>query len=176
MKAIFFLLVLLLLVGTCTASLNTTSTVGETWIKWEWDTNTTPNVYIDGVLEEVNLSSSLYLLSDLEPSEEHDIALYNSTSGELLDSDTATTLPSLVLTVALLVVAITFAVLTLVLSDIYRILLCAAVAGVTAAYCTTLAIAHFFGLAVLAIIVAGFSVVMVALTVIDFWERGDDDE
>lgn len=163
-------------VGVVCASLNLTSEVGETWIRWDWDENTTVDVYIDGVETEEALPSSLYLLSDLEPSEEHDIALYNSSGGELIDSNTTTTLPSLVLVISLLVVSIVFAVLTLLLSDVYRVMLCAGVAFVTAAYCTTLAISHFFGLAVLAILVVVFSVTIVVITILDFWERGDEDD
>lgn len=165
----------LLVVGISSASLNLTAEVGETWIKWSWDLNTTPNVYIDGTSEAVNLSSSLYLLSDLNPSEEHDIALYNSTGGELLDSDTATTLPSLPFTVIILILAILFAAIIFFVDDIYRVILCGVVSSVFAAYFTTLAYSYYFGYAIGGILLIVFDLVMVVLAGLDLRDGGDDD-
>jgi hypothetical protein len=168
-------LLVLVMVGISSASLNLTSDVGETWIKWSWDLNSTVNVYIDGTSEAVNLTSSLYLLSDLNPSEEHDISLYNSTGGELLDSDTATTLPSLPLTVAILIIAIVFAAMIFVVGDVYRAILCGAVSAVFSLYFTTLAYPYYFGYAIGGIILVCFSVTLVILAVLDF-KRGDEDD
>jgi hypothetical protein len=97
----FLILVILCCIcifSTTVAAANITAKVGETWIRWQWSpvlNNLTTNVYIDGVVYIYNSSFNYTYIQGLEPLEEHNIQVYNSsnTTQRLHDSTVRTLYP-----------------------------------------------------------------------------------
>ena len=82
---------------------------GESWISWSWNLNEGQevNIYVNGIEIASNSTSEYYLMSGMEPGEKAHIELYNSTSGDLLVSNTAsTTTPMYVVMVFLILMVV----------------------------------------------------------------------
>lgn len=72
---LFIALLLVMFVPTSTAQItNMTAQTGETWISWQWDSNNTTSVYVDGLFV-VNSTLGTYTLGDLEPGSYHQLIL-----------------------------------------------------------------------------------------------------
>jgi len=110
-------LLMLLFVMPCSAAPieNLTAEVGSTYINFTWEYNGTDSaaVYIDGILIG-NTSLNYYILSDLNPRENHRITLVNvSDPGDVYDSLTARTFYPPVLFYIILIFAIGFLIIEL---------------------------------------------------------------
>ena len=94
---------------------NLTAEVGSTYINFTWEYNETDSaaVYIDGILMG-NTSLNYYILSDLNPRENHRIALVNASDpGDVYDSLTARTFYPPVLFYIILIFAVGFLIIEL---------------------------------------------------------------
>lgn len=172
----FLIFFISLLVISTVSAFDITAESGETFIKWTWDANYTTDVYLDGALERVNYTLNWYLASGLEPSENHQITILNATSQETLGNSTLSTLPSIIITGIILLISIIFAVLMIIIKDIYRVVISGAVSFLTALWFTQLAVLHFWGYALIGIIVMVLDCVIVVVCLMDLWKGGDEDE
>ena len=92
---ILLLVLLLALVLQAATAMKVKADMGETWIRWSWDDNTTVSIYVDG-LHIANSSIPYYYLSGAKANSEHRLELRNATTnstGELLSRSTIRTLP-----------------------------------------------------------------------------------
>jgi len=140
---------------TIVSATSITADVGETWIRWNWNTQASPsNVYIDGILRERNLTMTDYYLQGAEPLEQHNIKLYNSSNtSELLGDLTVSTLyPKAILYIMFGIIA-ALGVIMLVCRDQVKIVLIGVVAISLAVYVSTLCVGYE-GLFVLPLILA----------------------
>jgi len=115
-----FLILYLIPISTSAAPIeNLTAEVGSTYINFTWDFNETSSasIYIDGILIG-NTTLNYYILSDLNPRENHRITLVNNTNpSEIYGSLTARTFYPPVLFYIILIFAIAFLILELLLKN-----------------------------------------------------------
>lgn len=111
------ILFFLILVPTVTA-LNISATVGESWIKYRWESGQMVNIYIDGVKQINNTPFSDWYLTDINSDEKHQIKIFNaSRPTEELGSLTVITLHSQGIIITLICVLIVFFIIELFLND-----------------------------------------------------------
>jgi PKD repeat protein len=154
---------------------NITWVSGETWIRWDWNQNGTVDIYIDGdpyVLGSSTLNFSY--LQGLNPSERHRLTAYDNQTGELRIDATATTLPSLWIILLVLGIAILFTVLTLIQTDIYRVLITALLAVLTSLYLTQISLGYLWGVSIIGILLTIVNGALVLLILADI-RRPDND-
>lgn len=150
MQKINFLLILLIgmVLLVVPASAGLTSEAGETWIKWEWygvgNSTAEYDVYLDDECVCDNTSIKYYYLTDISSHEEHILELYNSTSGELVASNTAKTLTSIFFIVVLLIFAFILAMVTVVIQEELRVIVCGGFCEVICLY--NLGLSYGYGL------------------------------
>jgi len=131
MRGIYIIIIIgvfitLFTIGQASAYVNLTADVGETWIRWEWNAlqNNTVNVYVDSVLKRTNETREFYYLQGVEPSEKHNIKLYNSSNtSELLAQSTITTLYPVLIIYLLLAIVIIIGFVMLFAKDPIKIIL-----------------------------------------------------
>ena len=113
------LLVPLLALSASSWGANLTATVGETYIKYTWDSGYEVQIWHNGVYDSNSSLNYLYL-SDLKPSERHRLTLYNQSNltEQLGDVTTETAMPSTLLYV-LAGVGLIFLVLCIVYTPSY---------------------------------------------------------
>lgn len=153
---------------------NGATDIGETWILWNWVYPGAVTALVDG--DEVVTNTTLgYLRSTgLNAMEVHRLTLYDGTNGTLIGEYEAKTLPSTLLLLIVLGISVFFAILTLLLRDVYRVLPCATVCFLSAAFLTQISIGHLWGYAILGILIGGFAAVMGILILID-WRNNDEE-
>lgn len=100
------LIVALLLAPAVSAANPVTATAGDTWIMFSWTDEGPHNLYFDGRLIENGTPLTYYLISDLSPAEQHILEVRNATTNALVGTATASTLPSPITTIFLLLVQI----------------------------------------------------------------------
>lgn len=71
---------------TLSGDLVVTSTVGSTWIKWEWDLINSYEIWIDGEFSH-NTSGNVTILSGIEPREQHSITIF--ANGNIVGQNTS---------------------------------------------------------------------------------------
>jgi len=162
MKRLLLILVLLLLVVPAAAQI--TAEVGETWIRWEWSAtygNDTV-IVVDGIDRGSAEGRGVYYLSDLNPNEEHQIALANATSGATEAAARVRTLSPIGTILFFFAIEIVLAILCLSMRDPVRVVLVGALGSVLGFFLFGLVLGHgALWLVVLAIV--GFQALFVIL-------------
>lgn len=136
---------------------------GETWIRWDWSINATlTNIYVDGILAKSNSSQTFYHLANKKPVELHSIAVYNSSSGQLLVEDEAMTLISTTVLYFWMVIIIAMIVLMMILSDMKLRIVVGVMTSGLIVYDLTLAIGQslFILVAYALVAVVGYFMIM----------------
>lgn len=91
---ITLILAALLLTAPASAANPIATTSGDTWIGYSWNSTGTYALYLDGTLTENNTPLEYYLISDLPAGEQHILEVRNATTGDLIGTATAATLPA----------------------------------------------------------------------------------
>ena len=160
---IFGLLLLCLIPLASASSLNLTARTGETWIIYRWDAGYTVNIYIDGIKVGTSISSTDWYLTNINPDEKHQIKLYNgSSSTQLLDSLTVTTLHSQIIIIVLICVLIVFFIIQLFLKDPIKIILVGGLSASISLYTSQIALGYG-ALTIIPIITLVISGIFIAL-------------
>jgi hypothetical protein len=120
------LILIVVLIPACAASIDITSAHGETWISWDWDTQPNPlTIYVDGSLKHENTSMNYFYLTDISANEEHRIDIYewadNTTT--FLGSDVERTAKQSWFAYLVLVIAAALALITIALKNPAEILM-----------------------------------------------------
>ncbi|MCX6693101.1 MAG: hypothetical protein NT074_00900 [Methanomicrobiales archaeon] len=155
-------------------ALNITADVGETWVQWSWEANQTTTIYVDSLFRVANTTRNYTAVTDASPSEEHRLSLYD-VNGTLVGESVATTLPPTLFILALLVIAIFFAVLTLLMKNIYRVLLCAVICTLVSLYLTQVSVGHLIGVSIIGVLLSILSGVVVILVLADMRTGEEED-
>lgn len=143
MRRLAPVIMLLLLIAPVSALV--TAEVGETWIRWEWGTGIYGNetlIVVDGVEQGTAEGRGMYYLSDLNPNEEHQLALVNATSGDPADSLQVKTLAPLSTILFFLGIEVILALLCVLLQDPARAILTGALGSVIGFYLFGLTLGH----------------------------------
>ena len=160
------LLLLLLLVAPAAAL---TADVGETWIRWEWSAYGNDTlVLVDGI-DRGTAASGVFYLTDLNPGEEHQLVLINTTSGTPADALRVKTLTPLSTILFFLGIMILLAILCMAMQDPARVILTGALGSAVGLYLFTLCLGHGpLWLVVLAL--TGFQALFVVLALYNLLE------
>lgn len=137
------LLLLLLLIAPVSALI--TAEVGETWIRWEWSATAYGNetmVIVDGIEQGTAEGRGMYYLSDLNPNEEHQLALANATTGTLADALRVKTLVPLSTVLFFIAVQGIIALLCVLLQDPVRVILTGALGSVLGFFLFGISVGH----------------------------------
>jgi hypothetical protein len=122
-----------------------TAEVGETYIRWEWPAAAYGNdtlVLVDGIEQGTAEGRGMYYLSDLNPNEEHQLVLANTTSGAPADALRVKTLFPLGTILFFLGVMILLAVLCMAMQDPARVILTGALGSAIGFYLFGLTLGH----------------------------------
>ena len=164
------LLLLLLLIAPAAAQIS--AEVGETWIRWEWPAATYGNdtlVLVDGIERGTAEGRGVYYLSDLNPNEEHQLVLLNSTSGAPADALRVKTLTPLSTILFFLGVMIILAILCMAMQDPARVILTGALGSAIGFYLFGLTLGHG-GLWLVVLALTGFQALFVGLALYNILE------
>lgn len=181
-KKIGFILGILLLIQAA-AAFNITSESGETWIKYSWDSYNPIIITIDGgaVNQSVN-NQGYYILSGVNPSEVHNIMLYNYTDGTYISSHQATTAPAMNTVYVLLGISILFTVLLMLMRDDIRGIICGIIGGLTGMYIAQIGWFTINGIWALGLILGAINLGVIGLVMYerfgkkpDSWGLDDDE-
>ena len=169
-RRVLSLLLVLLLVAPAAAQV--TADVGETWIRWEWPAAAYGNdtlVLVDGIERGTAEGRGVYYLSDLNPNEEHQLVLLNSTSGAPADALRVKTLTPLSTILFFLGIMILLAILCMAMQDPARVILTGALGSAIGLYLFGLTLGHgSLWLVVLAL--TGFQALFVGLALYNILE------
>ena len=164
------LLLLLLLIAPAAAQIS--AEVGETWIRWEWPAATYGNdtlVLVDGIEQGTAEGRGMYYLSDLNPNEEHQLVLVNTSTGAPADALRVKTLTPLSTILFFLGIMILLAILCMVMQDPARVILTGALGSAIGLYLFGLTLGHGpLWLVVLAL--TGFQTLFVVLALYNILE------
>ena len=116
-KILLILLLLLLFLIPGAAAFNIKADFGESYIKWQWDSQEAYDIYIDGKLATSNTTISYYYLTDLNPNEEHRLDLMNVASTTPYKSSILKTTSPAILIITMLVFCLIFSLVLLFLMD-----------------------------------------------------------
>ena len=138
----FLPLLLLLLLAAPAAAL--TAEVGETYIRWEWTEQYGPEtmLYVDGVNQSTAAGRQTLLLTDLNPAEEHQLVLLNTTSATPAAALRVKTLASLSTVLFFIAVQAGIALLCVLLQDPARVILTGALGSVIGFFLFGLCVGH----------------------------------
>jgi hypothetical protein len=139
------IILLLLLLLIAPAAGQVTAEVGETYIRWEWPAAAYGNdtlVLVDGIEQGTAEGRGMYYLSDLNPNEEHQLVLANTTSGAPADALRVKTLFPLGTILFFLGVMILLAVLCMAMQDPARVILTGALGSAIGFYLFGLTLGH----------------------------------
>lgn len=167
---IILLLLLPLLIAPASALI--TAEVGETWIRWEWPAATYGNdtlVLVDGIERGTAEGRGVYYLSDLNPNEEHQLVLLNSTSGAPADALRVKTLFPLGTILFFLGIMILLAILCMAMQDPARVILTGALGSAIGLYLFGLTLGHG-ALWLVVIGLVGFQAIFVVLALYNLLE------
>ena len=168
-RTLVALLLIALLVAPAAAL---TAEVGETWIRWEWSAAAYGNdtlVLVDGIERGTAEGRGVYYLSDLNPNEEHQLVLINTTSGAPADALRVKTLTPLSTILFFLGIMILLAILCMAMQDPARVILTGALGSVLGFYLFGISVGHgAMWLVVLGLI--GFQAIFVVLALYNLLE------
>lgn len=182
MRKIMLILGILLLIQ-ITAAFTITSESGETWIKYSWDSYDPITITIDGgaINESVN-NQGYFILSGINPSEVHNIVLYNSTTGVQIGTHEATTTPAMNTIYVLLGISILFTVLLMLMRDDIRGIICGIIGGLTGMYIAQIGWFTINGIWALGLILGVINIGVIGLVIYerfgkkpDSWGLDDDE-
>jgi len=139
-RRVLSLLLVLLLVAPAAAQV--TADVGETWIRWEWPATSNDTVILVDGVSQGSAERGMYYLSDLNPNEEHQLTLVNTTSGAPADALRVKTLTPLSTILFFLGIMILLAILCMAMQDPARVILTGALGGVLGFYLFGLTLGH----------------------------------
>ncbi|MDI6719290.1 MAG: hypothetical protein QMD46_06735 [Methanomicrobiales archaeon] len=169
-RRVLSLLLVLLLVAPASALI--TADVGETWIRWEWPAATFGNdtqVIVDGIERGTAEGRGMYYLSDLNPNEEHQLVLVNTSTGAPADALRVKTLTPLSTILFFLGVMILLAILCMAMQDPARVILTGALGSAIGLYLFGLTLGHgALWLVVLGLV--GFQALFVVLALYNILE------
>jgi hypothetical protein len=167
---IILLLLLPLLIAPAAGQV--TAEVGETWIRWEWPAAAYGNdtlVLVDGIERGTAEGRGVYYLSDLNPNEEHQLVLLNSTSGAPADALRVKTLTPLSTILFFLGIMILLAILCMAMQDPARVILTGALGSAIGLYLFGLTLGHG-ALWLVVIGLVGFQAIFVVLALYNLLE------
>lgn len=142
-EAFILLLILCIIPCTSAAAFNLSARTGETWIVYQWDTNLSVNVYIDGIRQSTAANFSDYYLTNLNPNEQHQIRIYNaSNSTEMYGALTIKTLNSQTFIQVLICLLIVFIIILLLLKNPIKIILTGGLAAAISLYTSSIAVGY----------------------------------
>lgn len=139
-QIVVLLIIGLLLLISPTAA-RVTAEVGETWIRFEWPVSPGTTLSVDGT-EMGSADHGIYYLSDLNPNEEHQIQLINTSSGNITASARVTTLSPLTTALFFITIEVVLALLCMAMSDPVRVVLTGALGGALGFYLFGLTLGH----------------------------------
>lgn len=166
------IILLLLLLLIAPAAGQVTAEVGETYIRWEWPAAAYGNdtlVLVDGIEQGTAEGRGMYYLSDLNPNEEHQLVLINTTSGAPADALRVKTLTPLSTILFFLGIMILLAVLCMVMQDPARVILTGALGSAIGFYLFGLTLGHG-ALWLVVIGLVGFQAIFVILAIYSLLE------
>ena len=169
-RRVLSLLLVLLLVAPAAAQV--TADVGETWIRWEWPAAAYGNdtlVLVDGIERGTAEGRGVYYLSDLNPNEEHQLVLVNTSTGAPADSLRVKTLTPLSTILFFLGIMILLAILCMAMQDPARVILTGALGSVIGLYLFGLTLGHG-ALWLVVIGLVGFQAIFVVLALYNLLE------
>lgn len=144
---------------------------GDTWIAYTWaggnETSPSYALYLDGRLVENGTTLEYYLISDLPAGERHILEVRNSTSGDLIGTATAATLPAAGTTIFLLLIQMALMYLVFAARDIPFGILTGGASFVIGAYVLLSGASQFWAvmIALLLLILTGLATIkMIAET------------
>ena len=169
------LILILLLVAPAAAQI--TAEVGETWIRWDWSEEYGPGtmIYVDGENESTAAGRHYIYLSDLNPAEEHQLALVNASTGATLSAARVQTLSPISTVLFFTAIELILAILCIAMQDPVRVVLVGALGGTLGFYLFGLCLGHgalwlvvlgIVGFQALFVILAMYSLLADAL---DWW-------
>ena len=167
---IILLLLLPLLIAPASALI--TAEVGETYIRWEWPAAAYGNdtlVLVDGIERGTAEGRGMYYLSDLNPNEEHQLVLINTTSGAPADALRVKTLTPLSTILFFLGIMILLAILCMVMQDPARVILTGALGSAIGLYLFGLTLGHG-GLWLVVLALTGYQALFVGLALYNILE------
>ncbi len=166
------IILLLLLLLIAPAAGQVTAEVGETYIRWEWPAATYGNdtlVLVDGIEQGTAEGRGMYYLSDLNPNEEHQLVLVNTSSGAPADALRVKTLFPLSTILFFLGVMIILAILCMAMQDPARVILTGALGSAIGFYLFGLTLGHG-GLWLVVLALTGFQALFVGLALYNILE------
>ena len=136
------LLLILLLVAPAAAQI--TAEVGETWIRWDYPAtyNNDTVVVVDGIERGSAEGRGTFHLTDLNPAEEHQIDLVNTTTGATVDAARVQTLSPLGTILFFVAIEVVLAILCLAMQDPVRVVLVGALGSVLGFFLFGLCLGH----------------------------------
>lgn len=164
------LLLLLLLIAPAAGQIS--AEVGETYIRWEWPAATYGNdtlVLVDGIERGTAEGRGVYYLSDLNPNEEHQLVLVNTSTGAPADALRVATLTPLSTILFFLGVMMILAILCMAMQDPARVILTGALGSAIGFYLFGLAVGHG-GLWLVVLALVGFQGLFVVLALYSLLE------
>ena len=164
------LLLLLLLIAPAAGQIS--AEVGETYIRWEWPAAAYGNdtlVLVDGIERGTAEGRGVYYLSDLNPNEEHQLVLINTTSGAPADALRVKTLTPLSTILFFLGIMILLAILCMAMQDPARVILTGALGSAIGFYLFGLTLGHG-GLWLVVLALTGFQALFVGLALYSMLE------
>lgn len=142
---------------------------GSSWIKWQWNTVisnlTVDRVLIDGI--DINTQGNEYLISDLNPNEEHILELYHN--GSLLFTSVVKTHPSEVIFMIILMVSSIFLVTSIFVKDIYQIIILSILACLLSTYLIMSSSQVFWVISLIGLFISIISGVILIITLLDLY-------
>lgn len=166
------IILLLLLLLIAPAAGQVTAEVGETYIRWEWPAAAYGNdtlVLVDGIEQGTAEGRGMYYLSDLNPNEEHQLVLINTTSGAPADALRVKTLTPLSTILFFLGIMTLLAILCMVMQDPARVILTGALGSAIGFYLFGLTLGHG-ALWLVVIGLVGFQAIFVILALYSLLE------
>lgn len=162
---IIFLILILIVVP---ASAQIRAEVGETWIRFEWPPIEDTTIMIDGT-DSGPGDRGTYYLTGVNPNEEHQIEVVDTSSGEVKESARVSTLTPLSTILFFISIEMILAILCLILEDPIRVVLTGALGGTLGFYVFGLCVGHgSLWLVVLGLI--GFQALFVILALYNLFE------
>lgn len=168
-RSLAALLLLTILIAPAAAQIS--AEVGETYIRWEWPTTYGNDtlVLVDGIERGTAEGRGVYYLSDLNPGEEHQLVLVNTSTGAPADALRVKTLTPLSTILFFLGIMVVLALLCLTMQDPARVILVGALGSAIGIYLFGLCVGHGpLWLVILALV--GFQALFVILALYNLLE------
>lgn len=166
---LLMVLVLALLLLISPAAAQIVAEVGETWIRFEWPVAPGTNLSVDGV-EQGLADRGVFYLTDLNPNEEHQIQLINTSTGTVADAARVTTLTPLTTVLFFIAIEVILALLCMGMQDPVRVVLTGALGGTLGFFLFGLALGHG-SLWLVVVGLVGFQALFVILALYNLFEE-----